>query len=214
MRKSQSFILLCLLLSAGFACARDDAHFVSQSVPATMYVNDQAVASVTMLNPTNQQHCWAEFCCDHCMGCTMCSGDAGSSENWVYPNYKLGSQNLQDNGIWGMNRVPLNAGETIGIGSSKTFTFTITAPPTAGAYNFQWRMVEEGVAWFGDYTPNVVITVIDTPKGSFDGADCSNLVGWACDPNDYSQAIAVHFYANGPAGTGTFIGSATANQAR
>jgi len=74
-------------------------------------------------------------------------------------------------------------------------------------------MVEEGVHWFGDYTPNVVIAVVDTPKGLFDSADCSALAGWACDPNDYSSPVSIHFYANGPVdGGGTFIGSVIADQ--
>ncbi|MFZ2455588.1 MAG: CARDB domain-containing protein [Candidatus Altiarchaeia archaeon] len=212
MRYFRTFVLLCLLLAVSASYARNDAHFVSQSVPATLYVNDIAAASVTMLNPENRQVCETEPCCELCMSCVECSGDSGSDEAWAYPDYKLGSQNPLDTAQWGMNRVPLDAGETIGVGSSKTFSFTITAPSVAGSYNFQWKMVEEGVSWFGVLTPNVVINVLDTPKGYFDGADCGSVAGWACDPNDYSQALSVHFYADGPAGTGSFIGSATADQ--
>jgi hypothetical protein len=35
----------------------------------------------------------------------------------------------------------------------------LRAPPTAGSYGFQWRMVEDGVAWFGSATPGRTITV-------------------------------------------------------
>jgi len=53
------------------------------------------------------------------------------------------------------------------------------------------------------------------PKGYLDGADCNNISGWACDANDYSAALEIHFYADAPAGQGgVFIGSATANIAR
>jgi hypothetical protein len=59
--------------------------------------------------------------------------------------------------IWGLNRVPptsdvLPGGETV-------FTFNITAPSTPGTYNFQWRMVQDGVEWFGPLTPNVPVSV-------------------------------------------------------
>ncbi|HVG18431.1 MAG TPA: Ig domain-containing protein, partial [Blastocatellia bacterium] len=40
-----------------------------------------------------------------------------------------------------------------------TFTFNVTAPPTAGTYNFQWRMFQDAVGYFGAYTPNVGVSV-------------------------------------------------------
>ena len=52
------------------------------------------------------------------------------------------------------------------------------------------------------------------PKGWLDAVDCNSFRGWTCDPDNYAAAIDVHFYKDGPAGTGTFIGSTTANQPR
>jgi hypothetical protein len=37
--------------------------------------------------------------------------------------------------------------------------FNVTAPPVSGEYSFQWRMLEGSAGWFGDFTPNVAITV-------------------------------------------------------
>ncbi|HLD04410.1 MAG TPA: LamG domain-containing protein, partial [Candidatus Nanoarchaeia archaeon] len=37
---------------------------------------------------------------------------------------------------------------------------------------------------------------------------------WVCDGDDYSKPVSVHFYMNGPAGSGTFIGSTEANTVR
>jgi hypothetical protein len=75
-------------------------------------------------------------------------------------NYKLGAQNPQDNGTWtGNNRILLSAGESVAPGQSKTFTFSVKAPATAGTYNFQWQMLQENIAWFGDKTTNVAVTV-------------------------------------------------------
>ncbi|MBI3324500.1 MAG: hypothetical protein HYZ92_04385, partial [Candidatus Omnitrophica bacterium] len=73
--------------------------------------------------------------------------------------YKLGSQNPKDNLTWGLSRVLLASGETIAPGATKTFSFTVKAPTTAGTYNFQWRMVQEAVQWFGGSSTNVAIAV-------------------------------------------------------
>jgi len=52
----------------------------------------------------------------------------------------------------------------------------------------------------------------NNPKGWHDFSDCRASEGWACDPDDYSQPLEIHFYADGPAGSGTFIGSTIANK--
>ena len=75
--------------------------------------------------------------------------------------YRLGSQNAQDNTIWGLGRVLLP--HDVAPGADVTFNFNVTAPAvepnTIFQANFQWRMVLDGVAWFGDYTTNVVVNV-------------------------------------------------------
>ena len=110
----------------------NQAEFVSQSVTRVMYASEFYTASVTMRNTGNTT--WAA--------------------NSVYG---LGSQNLQDNLIWGLNRVRLAS--PVPPGGTVTFTFTVTAPVKSGTYNFQWRMVQDGVEWFGPATPNVSISV-------------------------------------------------------
>jgi hypothetical protein len=45
-------------------------------------------------------------------------------------------------------------------GAVVTFTFTINAPSTPGAYKFQWQMLQVGVGWFGDRTANVQVPVL------------------------------------------------------
>ncbi len=113
-------------------CAsKNDAAFVTQTVPTTMVANTTYQVSVTIKNTGNTV--WTQ---------------AG--------NYKLGSQNPA---YWGVTRVLLNSNETINPNQTKTFSFTVTAPATAGSYNFQWKMLKEGVEWFGGVTPNVVVGV-------------------------------------------------------
>ena len=52
------------------------------------------------------------------------------------------------------------------------------------------------------------------PKGYLDAADCNAFAGWTCDADSYSTPLTVHFYADGPAGSGTFIGPTLAGNAR
>jgi hypothetical protein len=80
-----------------------------------------------------------------------------------------------DNEIWGLNRVLLDAGDSIAPNTSKTFTFDITAPDSVGTYDFQWRMVQEEVEWFGNASNNVVITVGDPPDYL---DDCDSKTDW------------------------------------
>ena len=114
------------------------AQLVSQAVPTTLTTGQTTAISVTMKN----------------IGTNVWTAAAG---------YKLGAQNPQDNGTWGIGRVNLAAGDTIDHSAQRTFTFDITAPSVAGTYNCQWRMLQEGVSWFGDFTNNVVIQVTAPP---------------------------------------------------
>ena len=62
-------------------------------------------------------------------------------------NYALGSQSPQDNWTWGSNRVPLP--HAVSPGETVTFHFAVTGN-TLGSRAFQWRMVNDGVHWFGE----------------------------------------------------------------
>lgn len=114
----------------------NQAQFISQTVPGIMYATETYTVSITMKN----------------VGNTVWS--AGSV-------YKLGSQNPQDNTTWGMNRVTLP--HTVYPGQQVTFTFEVMAPLKTGNTNFQWKMVQEWVEWFGAATQNVVVAVKPHP---------------------------------------------------
>lgn len=101
------------------------ADFVSQSgVPSVMYPGEQKQVSITMRNTGTNIWTQAE-------------------------NYRLGSQSPGGNTTWGLGRVQIPSGVSIANGQTHTFTFTITAPASEGIYNFQWRMLQEAVKWFG-----------------------------------------------------------------
>jgi hypothetical protein len=112
-----------------------NAQFISQSVPTQMVAGQTYQVSVTMKN--NGTKTWKQA-----------------------ENFRLGSQNPQDNATWGTGRVNMNAGEQIAAGQNKTFTFNVVAPSAAGTYNFQWKMLQEGVQWFGGTSTNVAVQVI------------------------------------------------------
>lgn len=69
---------------------------------------------------------------------------------WPVSGYFLGSQNPQDNQIWGLGRVDLPS-SPIASGQTANFSFTATAPAVSSGSNkaFAWQMVQENVEWFG-----------------------------------------------------------------
>jgi uncharacterized membrane protein len=79
--------------------------------------------------------------------------------------WRLGSQNPQDNNTWNISRVAIAGGQEVRPGETYTFTFTVKAPATPGQYNMQWRMVQDGVQWFGQFTPNRQVTVVAAAEG-------------------------------------------------
>lgn len=120
-----------------------NAGFTGQMVPSTMTGGQDYTVTVTMQNT---------------------GGTVWTSSPLA--QYSLGAVNPQDNTTWGMSRIDIDSGETVAQGSSKTFTFTVTAPnPPSNnyTYDFQWRMVidnSDGTeSWFGDTTTDVPVTV-------------------------------------------------------
>jgi hypothetical protein len=83
--------------------------------------------------------------------------NAGAATWLPGAGYKLGAQNPQDTFIWGVNRVSLPG--PVAPANDVTFAFNVTAPAAAGAYNFQWRMLQDGVGYFGPLSPNISITI-------------------------------------------------------
>jgi len=137
----------------------NDAEFVELSVPGILATGQGVTASVTLRN----------------IGTATWTDASG---------HRLGAQNPQDNGTWGLSRVNLTSAESIAPGESKTFTFSITAPGTPGIYNFQWRMLQESVEWFGDFSSYVPITV-----GAGSVTVCEAARGLSGTQTDASAAI-------------------------
>ncbi len=120
----------------------NNAEFVSFSnLPERLYPGETFTASITMRNTGTST--WTP---------------AGNN------SYSLGSQSPQDNFKWSTNRVLLP--HDVSPGDTVTFTHTFTAPTSEGLYNFQWKMVQDGVEWFGDKTELGFIPVMNDLQDS------------------------------------------------
>ena len=127
----------------------NNAEFVDQDVP-NLSAGDTVTVSITMKNT----------------GFTA----------WTHTGqFKLGSQGPADNDHWGLERVPLDRGDSIVPGAEKTFTFEVVVPMDEGAYNFLWQMVQEGEEWFGAGT-ELIQVISGNPGRYFD--DCDHMSGW------------------------------------
>ena len=112
--------------------AGNHAVFISQNIPTTVATNEVFNVSLTFENTGNTT--W----------------EAGN-------NYNLGSQSPQDNYTWGVNRIAVP--NSVTPGEQVTITANLTAPSTVETYNFQWQMVQDAVAWFGEFSDIFSITV-------------------------------------------------------
>src|SRR5690606_38527711 len=66
-------------------------------------------------------------------------------------------------------------------GQTYTFNFQMTAPG-AGSFTTDWRMVRDGVAWFGP-TLSKIVNVIPTGPDNGPPTTPTNLVGFATTAN-------------------------------
>lgn len=143
--------------------AGNGSEFITQqNVPIAMGLSQKSTVNITFKN----------------IGSTTWTKTSG---------YKLGSQNSQENTVWGFTRVNLSDTDNILPGQQKTFQFEITAPSTAGYTNFQWSLIKEGAEWFGDLTPNKIIAIGGV--GNYLD-DCDARTDWNASPlvlNDKSQ---------------------------
>ena len=178
--KKATTLFLSLIYFVIFS--QNNAQFISQTtVPTTLDPGEQFTVSITMKN-------------------------TGTSTWTVSDSYNLGSQNPQDNTDWLISgRISLT--NDVAPGEEYTFTQTFTAPTINGIYNFQWRMVQDGVEWFGDYTQNVEILVSNyslvgttIPTGdkcyqlTGDSADCGAV--WYKDKIDLRNPFDINFTLN------------------
>ena len=116
-----------------------DALFVSQSVPNFMAPGSRHTATVTMRN----------------VGTVPWRAPHPNNPGRI----KLGSQEPADTLRWGVNRVDLPFDIDVSPDTNGTFTFSIVAPIEQGFHSFRWKVLREGVNWFGQSNVPLTITV-------------------------------------------------------
>ncbi len=149
-------------VGCGASTLQDNAQCVSVSAPSSVVAGQTFNSTITVKN-------------------------IGTS-TWQHPSsggvglYGLLDLPWSSSNPWGQtweNAIP--AGTTVTPGSNYTFSnFPITAPGTPGTYNFDWQMVDNGVAWFPGSYPTALchqaITVTSPPPGNPPaGTDCNSL---------------------------------------
>ncbi|MFN0172909.1 MAG: NBR1-Ig-like domain-containing protein [Bryobacteraceae bacterium] len=72
-----------------------------------------------------------------------------------YRPHRLGSEDPANNAKWGFSRLEMPV-PVVNPGQEVSFTINATAPPEPGNYAFDWRMVEDGVEFFGQLAQRTV----------------------------------------------------------
>ncbi|HEX8211779.1 MAG TPA: ricin-type beta-trefoil lectin domain protein [Longimicrobium sp.] len=112
--------------------------------------------------------------------------------------YRLGSQSPENNATWGTGRAGL--GGSIPFNGIAEISVPVRAPTTPGVRAFQWRMVRDGYAWFGEHSQYSTVRVLqpmalvslmsgkclDAPYAS----NGSRVHMWDCIPGNHNQRFA------------------------
>lgn len=135
--------------------------FVSQSVPTVMNAGQTYSVTVRMKN-------------------------TGTNTWTLNTQHHLGALESPANAAWvATNHVELPATiSSVAPNAEVSFTFDVTAPSPAGIYHFQWRMLQDGVGWFGDSSPDTSIFVSPPAEVrqkapfDFDGDGKTDIAVW------------------------------------
>lgn len=142
----------------------DNAVVVSDTIPTSMNPGQQYNVSVTMRN----------------------TGETAWNEEY----FKLGAVGDSDP-FYGSSRVLMSGGTRVTYNGTYTFSFTMTAPSTPGAYTSDWQMVHERIRWFGGTLTKQIevggggspIQISNSPFTS--GANGWTFTGWKASPDLY-----------------------------
>lgn len=114
-----------------------NAQVVAVDIPSEVPVNEPFNCSVTMKN-------------------------TGTESWWPSDLYRLGATNPNDNSYWGTHRIELP--HSVGVGATVQIPMTLQRN-TVGQHDCSWRMVQDGVEWFGDVASKSV-NVVNVPTSS------------------------------------------------
>ncbi len=133
-------LILLTFYTIGSLFAQNNSEFISQSVPQTVTPGGKYNISVTFKNTGNT--------------------------TWKTSTlHRLGTQDPQDNTIW-INTTRVSLPNDVNPSEEVTFVIPITAPAIEGIYSLRWRMVQDGVAWFGQYSKPVYYPILISASDS------------------------------------------------
>ena len=166
--------------STSFTVLVPSAHVVSTTIPASMKAGHAYSVSVTMLND--------------------------GTTTWTPGTYTLGAVSPEGTNRWGTSSAALST--SVAPGATKTITFSVTAPSTAGAYACHWRMMKGGT-YFGEVATGATVSQMldDATLGQDYPSASGNLVAFM----DYksgkysSQGVPAVSVKNVPTGTLTVL---------
>jgi len=101
--------------------------------------------------------------CGETASATISVRNTGAATWTRSDGYKLGTVDDSDPFYTGDTRVWLSDEAVVTTGEIWTFEFELQAPEEAGSYTSDWRMVHEGVQWFGESLSQVIEVTCDTP---------------------------------------------------
>ena len=113
--------------------------------------------------------------------------------------------------------------ETVSVGTTVQYMSYGTAKwygtlMSGTTYYYQFYAIIGGTTYWGEVGSFTTTGMSPVPQGHLDAVSGKiNKIcfsGWAADWEEPSSALEIHVYLNGPAGTGTFLGSMRADQYR
>lgn len=153
MRRGPTFLLAALAAAcdhAGPVAAPSDAPDAASDAPAvdvgpdaTVAQREEDSAEVVSAELPTSLACGAGF------DARVVMRNTGRATWTRAAGYKLGTVDDSDPLFTGDTRVLLPEGVSVPPGAEHAFTFRLEAPSMRGAYGTDWRMVREGVRWFG-----------------------------------------------------------------
>ena len=106
----------------------------------------------------------SEMSCGEEVAVTVTVANNGSSVWTPDEGFKLGTVGDEDP-FFEATRVYLDEGSEVVRGQAYGFDFTLTAPANEGVYTTDWRMVREGVHWFGEVLAHDISVVCPESEG-------------------------------------------------
>ncbi|NVD69553.1 VCBS repeat-containing protein [Duganella sp. BJB1802] len=141
LRATDSRNAITLSQTSTVTVLHNDAAFVNQSVPATMYAGDHYTVTLTVKNTGDTT--WQPFSTQSRLGMVLIEQPNGNT-------------------VWSKTgRVQLT--NAVAPGATYTFSVDVVAPAATKQYQFQWRMSDESKEFFGTASTLTTVTVSAPP---------------------------------------------------